>query len=254
MKKLSAIIAAMSLLSCASAYGWRAPMRDLPNGISLETASAAEQKGDIARARNDYQSAIAYYQRALRAGGGDSQLYNKMGIAQLSLKEYGAARKSFQEAIKTDPHNANALNNLGALLCIQKKYKPALTDLRQALELDEANASYHVNMAEAWMGLNDIERAMNEYGRAMELDPDVFDVENGGVVAQLRTPEQIARTDFLIAKLYARRGNMEGALDYLHRAKVGHYSQLGDVYTDKEFAGLWKDPRLQAIIKPQEKP
>jgi tetratricopeptide (TPR) repeat protein len=254
MKKLSTIVVAMSLLSCGAAYGWRAPLRDLPNGISLETASAAEQKGDIARAHNDYLSAIAYYQRALRASGADAQLYNKMGIAQLALKEYGPARKSFQEAIKTDPHDANALNNLGALLCIQKKYKPAVTELRQALELDEANASYHVNMAEAWMGLNDMDRAMNEYARAMELDPDVFDLENGGVVAQLRTPEQIARTDFLIAKLYARRGNMEGALDYLHRAKVGHYSQLSDVYTDKEFAGLWKDPRLQTIVKPQEKP
>ncbi len=250
MKKLASIIAAMSLLSSAAAFGWRAPMRDLPKGISLETASAAEQKGDIARARSNYPSAIAYYQRALRAGGADAELYNKMGIAQLSLKDYGAARKSFQQAIKTDPHDANALNNLGALMCIQKKYKPALTELRQALELDEANASYHVNMAEAWMGLNQIDRAMNEYARAMELDPDVFDTENGGVVAQLRTPEQIARTDYLIAKLYARRGNMEGALDYLHRAKDGHYPQLSDVYIDKEFAGLWKDPRLQTIVKP----
>jgi tetratricopeptide (TPR) repeat protein len=208
----------------------------------------------VARARNDYQSAIAYYQRALRVSGADAQLYNKLGIAQLWLKEYGAARKSFQEAIKTDPHYANALNNLGALMCIQKKYKPAVTDLRQALELDEANAPYHVNMAEAWVGLNQIDRAMNEYARAMELDPDVFDVENGGTVAQLRTADQTARTDFLIAKLYARRGNMEGALDYLHRAKESHYSQLGDVYTDKEFAGLWKDPRLQTIVKPQNQP
>ena len=177
-------------------------------------------------------------------------LYNKMGIAQLSLKEFGSARKSFQEAIKTDPHNANALNNLGALMCIQKKYKPAVTELRQALELDEANASYHVNMAEAWIGLNQVDRAMNEYARAMELDPDVFDIENGGVTAQLRTPEQVANTDFLIAKLYARRGNAEGALDYLRRAKERHYPQLSDVYTDKEFASLWKDPRLQTIVKP----
>ena len=240
----------MSLVSCAAAYGWRAPMRDLPKGISLETATAAEQKGDIARARSDYQSAIAYYQRALRVSGPNAQLYNKLGIVQLSLKDYGAARKSFQEAVRTDPHNANALNNLGALMCIQKKYKPALTDLRQALELDEANASYHVNMAEAWVGLNEIDRAMNEYARAMELDPDVFDSGNGGMIAQLRTADQIARTDFLIAKLYAQRGNVEGALDYLHRAKDGHYPQMSDVYTDKEFASLWKDPRLQTIVKP----
>jgi tetratricopeptide (TPR) repeat protein len=250
MKKLATIIAAMSLLSCAGAYGWRAPMRDLPKGINLETASAAEQKGDIARAHSDFESAIAYYERARRTGDSSADLYNKLGIAQLSLKEYGAARKSFQMAIKIDPRNSNALNNLGALMCIQKKYKSALPELRQALELDEANASYHVNMAEAWMGMNQIDRAMNEYTRAMELDPDVFDADNGGITAQLRTPQQVALTDFLIAKLYARRGNAEGALDYLQRAKNGHYPQMSEVYVDKEFAGLWKDPRLQTIVKP----
>ena len=250
MKRVASVITAMSLLSCAAAYGWRAPMRDLPKGINLETASAAEQKGDIARAHDDDLSAVAYYQRALRAGGADAHLYNKLGVVQLALKEDGAARKSFQNALKADPRNANALNNLGALMCIQKKYKSALTDLRQALELDETNASYHVNMAEAWVGLNQIDRAMNEYSRAMELDPDVFDVENGGVVAQLRTPAQIARTDFLIARLYARRGNVEGALDYLRRAKDRNYPQMSDVYTDKEFASLWKDPRLEKIVKP----
>lgn len=94
MKKLASIIAAMSLLPSAAAFGWRAPLRDLPKGISLETASAAEQKGDIARAREDYPSAVAYYQRALRAGGSNADLYNKLGIAE-SVAE--GVRRSAQE-------------------------------------------------------------------------------------------------------------------------------------------------------------
>jgi tetratricopeptide (TPR) repeat protein len=250
MKRFAIIIAAMSLMSSAAAYGWRAPMRDLPTGISLETAQAAEQKGDIARARNDFVSAVSYYEKALRTGKPDSELYNKLGIAQLQLKEYGAARKSFLAAVKYDSHNASALNNLGALMCIERKYKPALNYMRQALELNEADPAFHVNMAEAWAGLNQIDRAMNEYARALELDPDVFGSNQGGVIAQLKTPEQIARTNYLIAKIYAKRGNVEGALDYLQRAKNGHYPQMGDVYVDKEFASLWQDPRLARIVKP----
>jgi tetratricopeptide (TPR) repeat protein len=250
MKHFATIIAAMSLMSCATAYGWRAPMRDLPTGISLETAQAAEQKGDIARARNDFPAAVAYYEKALHAGKPDSGLYNKLGIAQLKLNEYGAARKSFLAAVKYDSRNASALNNLGALMCIERKYKPALHYMRQALEINEADPAFHVNMAEAWVGLNQIEHAMNEYARALELDPDVFDSNQGGVIAQLRTPEQIARTNFLIAKIYAKRGNVDGALDYLQRAKNGHYPQLSEVYVDKEFASLWQDPRLAKIVKP----
>jgi tetratricopeptide (TPR) repeat protein len=251
MKRLATVFAVMGLLSCAAAHGWKTPMRDLPTGISVEAAQAAELKGDIARAQNDFTSAANQYQKALRAGGPRSQLYNKLGIAQLKLNNQSAARKSFLQAIKYDSRNANALNNLGALMCLQKKYKPAVRYLKQALELDELTASFHVNMAEAWVGLSRIDRAMTEYSRALEIDPDVFTSGGAGTIAQVKTPEQLARMNFLIAKIYAKKGNIEGALDYLLRAKNGHYPQLDDVYVDKEFAVLWQDPRLGKIVKPR---
>jgi tetratricopeptide (TPR) repeat protein len=250
MKRLATIIAYLSLASGAAAYGWRAPFRDLPQGIQLETAAAAEQKGDIARARDDYSTAVANYQRAARIGAPNSELYTKLGIAQFKLGNKSAARKSFLQAVKIDPRNADALNNVGALLCVDKKYKPALHYLKQALEINEASAPYHVNLGEAWVGLGQIDRAMTEYARALELDPDAFASNEGGVAAQLRTPEQEARVDYLIAKAYAKRGNLEGALDYLRRARDGHYPQMADVYTDKEFTALWQDPRLKKLVKP----
>jgi len=252
VKRLATFIAATSFISSAAAYGWRSPLRDLPQGISLETAKAAELKGDVATARNDYGTAASYYEKALRTGAPSTELYNKLGIVELKLGKasYPAARKSFLQASKLDPRDGNALNNLGALMCLEKKYKPALEYLKQALALDEANPSFHVNMAEAWAGLNQIDRAMTEYARAIELDPDVFTASGNGVFAQVRTPEQQARVNYLIAKAYAIRGNLDGALDYLRRAKEGHYPQMADVYVDKEFAALWHDPRLEKIVKP----
>ncbi|MGA2570558.1 MAG: tetratricopeptide repeat protein [Terracidiphilus sp.] len=251
MKRIvTIIIAAMSLGSCAAAYGWRSPFRDLPQGINLETAAAAEQKGDIARARDDYAQAVANYQKAARLGTPSSALYTKLGIVQFKLGNRGAARKSFQQAVKIDPRNADALNNIGALYCVDKKYKPALHYLKAALEINELSAPYHVNLGGAWEGLEEIDRAMTEYARALELDPDVFTTSGSGVVAQLRTPEQQARVDYLIAKAYAKRGNLEGALDFLRRASDGRYPQMSDVYVDKEFAALWQDPRLKKIVKP----
>ena len=63
------------------------------------------------------------------------------------------------------------------------------------------------------------------------------------------TAEQRAVVNFLIAKAYAKRGNMEGALDYLQRAKQGHYKDMASVYTQQEFSLLWNDPRLATIVK-----
>ena len=247
---LTVLIAAVSLGSCTAAYGAINPFRELPPGMKLETAAAAEQKGDSARANSDYLMAAVNYQKAARLGAASTGLYTKLGIVQFKLGNRDAARKSFQQAVKIDPRNADALNNIGAILCADRKYKQALHYLKEALEINEQSAPFHVNLGAAWEGLDQIDRAMTEYSRAMELDPDVFTTNGSGVVAQLRTPEQQARVDYLIAKAYAKRGNLDGALDFLRRARDGRYPQMSDVYVDKEFASLWQDPRLHKIVKP----
>jgi tetratricopeptide (TPR) repeat protein len=94
-----------------------------------------------------------------------------------------------------------------------------------------------------------MDRAMTEYARALELDADILSDSDNGAFAQISTPEQRARISFLIAKAYIKRGNVEGALEYLRRAKEGHYPGLGAVYTDQDFAPLWTDPRLAKLIK-----
>jgi tetratricopeptide (TPR) repeat protein len=132
---------------------------------------------------------------------------------------------------------------------VQRKYKRAVHYLKQALALNETDASAHMNLAEAWMGMRQEDRAMTEYSRALELDGDILSSSDTGVMALLRTPEQEARIDFLIAKAYAQRGNLDGALDYLQRAKDKRYPNLSEVYSETEFAPLWNDPRLKTIVK-----
>jgi tetratricopeptide (TPR) repeat protein len=213
-----------------------------------EAAKVAEQNGDLARLHKDNIRAAAYYTAALHISRQDAVLYNKLGIVELQLGEKGPAHKHFAQAVKYDPRMVPALNNLGAVALLEKKYKAAVGYFKQALALDESVASTHLNLAEAWMGMSEIDRAMTEYARALELDADVLTNSEGGAVAQVMTPEQHARVLYLIAKSYIKRGNVDGALDYLGRAKDGHYHDLASVYSDPDFALLWKDPRLAKII------
>jgi tetratricopeptide (TPR) repeat protein len=221
---------------------------DIPNTDKM-AAVTAEQKGDTARSRNDYASAVYYYQKAAHIDPQKSSLWNKLAVSEFKLGDKGPARKHFNQAVKCDPTNSVALNNLGALALTEKKYSQAIRYLKQALALDEQNATAHLNIAEAWMGAGDIDRAMTEYTRALELNADILTFAQNGVVAQVTTPEQRARVSYLIAKAYAKRGNVEGALEYLRRAKEGRYSAMTNVYTDQEFAALWNDPRLASIVK-----
>ena len=54
---------------------------------------------------------------------------------------------------------------------------------------------------------------------------------------------------YRVTLLHDRRGNLEGALEYLKRAKDQRFADLSRVYKDQEFASLWMDPRLERIIK-----
>lgn len=249
MRKLMTLLAATSLAICAAPYSRAESSLDVPKPDSLQIAKTAEMKGDLERIHNNYLLAITYYNQALRADPRNPEIFNKLGISELKLGDRGPARKYFKQALKYDPRNVSALNNLGAVAYLDKKYKDSVKYLKQALSLDESNAPAHLNLAEAWLGLKEIDRAMTEYARAIELDADILSENEAGVSARVSTPEQRAAVNFLIAKAYAKRGNIDGALEYLKRAKDGRFPEMNRVYKEQEFAILWTDPRLEKIVK-----
>jgi len=249
MRRLVMMVAAMGLTFCSAAYASSELFPDLPKVDKFEAVKQAELKGDLARIHEDYWIAVSWYQQALKTDPDNSELNNKLGIVELKLNNRAIARKQFGLALKADPRNVSALNNMGAVSYLDKKYKPAVRYLKQALALDESSAPSHLNLAEAWMAMNQTDHAMTEYTRALELDADILDAGNEGIIAQVTTPEQRARVAYLIAKAYAKRGNFSGALEYLSRAKDGHFPQLANVYSDQDFSALWQDPRLAKIVK-----
>ena len=249
MRRQVMMLAAMSLLICAAPYGRTEPGPDANNPGVVDKARMDETRGDLARIRSDYTAAVSYYSAALRVSRQDAALYNKLGIAELQLGDKGAAGKDFGKALKYNPDLTAALNNLGAVNLMQKKYRPAVGYLKRALAMDESAAATHLNLAEAWFGLGEADRAMTEYARALELDADILSSAQDGVIAQIVTPQQRARVFYMIAKSYMKRGNPDGALDYLQRAKELRYPDLGKVYSDPDFMALWQDPRLAKIVK-----
>jgi tetratricopeptide (TPR) repeat protein len=249
MKRLEMILVVMATAVSLSMCVRAESAADVPGTDKLAAAKSEEHKADLARMHNDYSSAIFYYQKAVRIDPQNSNLYNKLAVSEFKLGNKSSARRHFQLAVKYDPRNGVAFNNLGALSLVEKKYNPAVRYLKQALALDELNATAHLNLAEAWMGLDDVDRAMTEYSRALELDADILSAGQNGVVAQVTTPEERARVSYMIARAYAKRGNLEGALEYLRRAKEGGFPKMAGVYNDQEFAALWQDPRLATIVK-----
>ena len=209
-----------------------------------------EVAGDQARAVKEYDRAIEYFQAAIRRDSRNPILYNKLGLTQLKTNNLRAAKFNFQRAIKLNSKFPDAMNNLGAVEYMQKNYGGAAREFKKAIALEETRPVFHVNLGAAWFAQKKLERAIAEYARALELNPDALQSGNGGVTAQIASPEERARYAYMLAKIFAQRGDAEQCLRQLRKAKEEGYHELASVYKDAEFASLRGDPRLAEIAPP----
>ncbi|HUN87139.1 MAG TPA: tetratricopeptide repeat protein [Terriglobales bacterium] len=219
--------------------------------ISSMTVAQLEEQGDQLRGQRNPAEAIRYYQAALKKDPDNSKLYNKIGMAELRLNHLEAAETAFERAVKIDARNDRALNNMGTVAFAQKNYNRAAKYYKKALALDETNAVYHCNLGSAWFEQNKLEHAMDEYARAIELDPEVFTkITQSGSVARIAGSEDNAKYDFMMAKVFAKQGDVDQTLHWLQKAKEDGYGSMKDVYKDEEFTKMRQDPRLTQIVPP----
>jgi tetratricopeptide (TPR) repeat protein len=216
------------------------------------TAEELESAGDRLQGEESHLDALDYYQAALAKKPGDARLYNKLGIVELQMQRYKEARRHFEKAIKNERTFASAYNNLGSVYYGQRNYGAAIKQYRKAIQLEPAVASFHANMGAAYFAKKDFEAAGMSYARALELDPDVLERHaHSGIAAQLPQSVDVARYAFVMAKLYARSGAFDRALEYLQRAIAEGYKGMEEVFKDADFTGLRKDPRFAELVADQ---
>lgn len=213
------------------------------------TVSDLEGRAEQLHAQKLFLDALDYYRAALAKEPNSPRLLNKMGITLLMLPRYRDAKKAFEQAIKFDHKNANAYNNLGVVFYEEKRYGAAVKQYRKAIAIQDDAASFYSNLGAALFAKREFEPAVVAYQRAVELDPDVFvRTSRVGVQAQLPSPEDRARYDYTVAKLYAKMGFSDRSLEYLKKAMEEGYKDFKNVYKDVEFAELRKDKRFVELV------
>ena len=251
MRNLTLTMVVVAMLIALPNYSVAMPDPEQGKAIGSMTVAELGKAGDEFRAQKDYRQAIVYFQAALRKDPKNAALYNKLGLANLQNGDLRSARAAFQKSAKLNPKYAEAFNNVGAVDFKQNNLGAAVKYFKKALALEETRATFHVNLGAAWFGQNKVDRALSEYTRALELDPEVLNNSSrAGVVAQISSPEESARYSYMLAKIYARRGNVEDCLRCLRKAKEEGYRDMANVYKDEEFASLRHDNRLSEVVPP----
>lgn len=225
------------------------PLRRAEPPAPGTSAADLEKRGDELRTEKNYLDAIDYYQAAMKKTSGSGSVLNKIGICQLMLQRYKDARKSFDRAIKADPKLGDAYNNLGVVYYEEHNYGKAIKQYDKAIAVNPEAASFYSNLGAAYFGKKQFDKGTLNYARALELDPDIFErISRAGVQAQLPSPEDRARYDYVLAKLYAKMGVADRSLRYLRKAMEEGYKDIGNVYKDNEFTELRKDPRFAELM------
>ena len=235
-----------------------------PASAKANTREQLESNGDALRSQKDFAAAAAAYEAAIRRTPKDPVLWNKLGMAELQLgagsqgldrvRHFNAARSNFERAVKLKKDYAEAMNNIGVVYYQQGDYRKAIGRYKRALAIRDA-ASFHSNLGSVYFAQKKLPEAMHEYLTAFRLDPDVFERSSAtGLTGRVSRPEDRARYAFLLARLYARVGDVDHAIGQIKTALENGYKELDPLYNDQEFAGVRNDPRFAQLMenKPPE--
>lgn len=130
------------------------------------------------------------------------------------------AEKLYTEILNTEPNNANVLNLYGLLKYQIKQFEDAISYIKKALE-NNYNAYFLENLGRAYYSNNNLESAIEAYKKALEVEPDNFDIWFNLALA-LKKNQQ---TDDAIKAFQKAISIKPDAFDA--------YFNLGNIYTGK---------------------
>lgn len=213
-----------------------------------------EMRGDIFMARKQYREAIDVYQAPASA---NAVLWNKTGIAYHQLVQLDLARKAYEQAIKLRPDYMEAINNLGTIYYARKSYRRAISYYQRAVKLapdDVRSASIYMNLGTAFFARKKYEECAEANQVALKLDPEVFERHgNYGVMLEERNVEERAKYHYYIAKLYAKSGRNDLALQYLRKALEEGFKEKDKLNKDPEFAGIRDLPEFKQLMSAEQR-
>jgi tetratricopeptide (TPR) repeat protein len=255
MRTFVLTLIAVTMLTAASLALPCDEQQSSTTAVQSMTVAELEKAGDSCRAQKDYEQATAYFTEALRKDKKNAKLYNKRGLAELSNSQFAAARADFSKATKYNRNYPEAWNDLGVVSYIDRNYPAAVKYFSKAIALDELRPNFHVNLGLTYFAQDQMDLAMRQYSRAVQLDPDaLLHSSNAGMSAQITDREQRAKQDFMMARVYAKLGQVDNCLVCLEKAKDNGYSALTDVYKEDDFSSVRKDARLASIVPPPTPP
>lgn len=148
-----------------------------------EAAKAHVKKGIVQQERGQLDAAVSSYRKALHYfGDGENTaldrllIYNNLGCALTTLKQYDEAMAVYLDARRIDPDYAPLYNNLGQLWLTQGELAKAIAAYQRSLQLDPDRVLTAYNLGKALQRQQRHAEAVDCFQKVLQLEPNHFQV------------------------------------------------------------------------------
>ena len=119
-------------------------------------------------------SALKELLEAKKINPDDPHIYSMLGLAYGGKKEYEKAIDNFRKALEINPELPEVHNNFGTLYLHLKRWDDAILEFRKAVNNDlySTPERAYCNMGWAYYKKGDMGRAIQNYKKASEIDPE----------------------------------------------------------------------------------
>ncbi|MEL7038892.1 MAG: tetratricopeptide repeat protein [Cyanobacteria bacterium J06592_8] len=140
---------------------------------SDDQAKLYRELGRLLAATQNYEEAIASYDKAVEIQPDYAQAWNNRGLELYYLERYTEAVQSYDKALEIQPDDAKAWYNRGFALLKLERYTEALQSFDKAVEIQPDYADVWNNRGVALYNLERYTEAIQSYDKAVEIQPDV---------------------------------------------------------------------------------
>lgn len=149
----------------------------------------------------NYQKAIDDFTKAIELSAYDELIYGHRGIAYLGIRDYSKAIDDFVTAIKLGENDESIYSCRGIAYLSIDDYSKAIDDFTKAIKLSANRKSIYRARGTAYIGKKNYSKAIGDFKKVIKLNKDGKEKENNTGNSNY-IPDKIKLTDNLLDLIY----------------------------------------------------
>ena len=207
--------------------------------------------------QNEFDKAIAEYEKAIEIDQEFAPTYNNLGYANILKGEYAQSEEAFKNYIRLIPDEANPYDSMADLLTRMGRHEEAIEHYQKAAELNPmfAISQRKIGLNLVYMGRYAEGRAA--YDKALDMEPTPFarvvnrEMDAFSCLNEGNYPAALAKMDRCIEM--AAEANLPGRLALIHSGACRIHSVMGNFEQAQQSLAACRKVVEESDLSPADK-